>query len=158
MSESSGKWPRLLKGAAGISLAFSAVLVVRACLKNIKASKKGKNFAAVDALLAKRKLVEGDVQLPADQEGLLYNRKNREYASRIVKSDLGASTKRTEADISSEIFAHEFAADIAKPLKALSGKVPARFDIFGRLVEADIDEGEKRKGLFNLIERLFEWE
>ena len=88
----------------------------------------------------------------------MYNKENRIYASKIIKEDLGPDTKRTISDISSEIFAHQFIADMAQPLSILSGKVSAKLDIYGRLAKADIDEGENRIEFFDFLEAVFEWE
>lgn len=75
---------------------------------------------------------------------------------------MGLGDKRTvplsPADISSEIFAHQFVADMAQPLSILSGKVPNKWDIYGRLSKADIDENENRIDLFNFLEGVFERE
>jgi len=86
---------------------------------------------------------------------LLYNKKNRAYASQKIKEDYGPNSKQTSDDISAEIFAHEFAADSFKFTEILSRHVPEDYDIYGRLSNADIDEDEKRIKLFELIEGVF---
>jgi len=40
----------------------------------------------------------------------------------------------------------------------LSGNVPTKWDIYGRLSKVDIDESESRIEFFNVIEEVFEWE
>ena len=57
-----------------------------------------------------------------------------------------------------EIFAHQFAADFVSPLSIVSGVVPPKFDVYGRLSKADIDEDEGRIQFFNIMEDIFEWE
>ena len=51
-----------------------------------------------------------------------------------------------------------FLADVVEPLSVLSGHVPDEYDIYGRLSEADIDEGENRYKFFEIITAMFEWE
>ena len=89
---------------------------------------------------------------------MLYNKENRIYASKIIKEDLGEESSRTVSDISAEIFAHQFFADIATPLSTLSGIVPPKWDIYGRLSQADIDENETRLKFYTFVEGVFEWE
>ena len=96
--------------------------------------------------------------MPEDKEGLLYNKENREYASQIIKNDLGNGTSRTVENISSEIFAHQIAADFTFPLSIISEYVPKKYDIHGRLAKADIDEQESRTKLFDFLEGVLEWE
>lgn len=151
-------------GEGWISSLFVTVVVIAvkrvisAVVKNIKSSKKASDRKAVDSLMQNRLIEENNVQIPPDPEGLLYNRENREYASKIIEEDLGPNTKRTEEDISCEIFAHVFVADIFKPLSILSGKVPPEYDIYFRLSKADIDEAETRTELFYWITEVFEWD
>lgn len=59
------------------------------------------------------------IQLPEDPNGLMYNKKNRDYASRRLIGFYAEGTSRTVANISDEIFAHQFGADLTRPL--LSG-------------------------------------
>ena len=165
MSDSSGNWPKLLSGVDDLIknvvktlVKVLAVQIVYACSKNLISSRKSADYEAVDKLLENRTVETGNVQLPADTTGLLYNRANRIYASQIIQEDLGGDTQRTISNISSEIFAHQFVADIAKPFSILSGRVPVELDIYGRLSKADIDEGEDRIELFDYIEGAFEWE
>ena len=165
MFDPSGCWGEkifnYIKAAAVVvkaAIVVVAVQFVSACAKNVKASAQQPDTVAVDELLQDRIIEEGNVQLPADTEGLLYNKQNREYASKIVLNDLGPNTNRTLNDISSEIFVHQFAADMVRPLSTLSGIVPPQYDVYGRLSRADIDESEARIHIFNIVEVVLEWE
>ena len=80
------------------------------------------------------------------------------YASTIIIKYLPKDTNRTVEDISAEIFAHQFFADVVSPLSLLSGHVPDDFDIYGRLSEADIYNHEKRISFYKIMEEVFEWE
>ncbi len=173
-SDSSGNWPVWAAVVAVVNF-FVTVTVVsgitRACIKNCQASNVEPDYAAVDALLKERKVEvekekknkkdnksDNNVHLPVDSQALLYNKKNRQYASEIIKKDLGEDTKRTVEDISAEIFAHQFVADIVQPFQIISSYLPDKYDIYGRLSQADINEKEEHIKLFNFIEGVFEWE
>ena len=160
MTDSEGNWPIffLIKAVAVAVVACT----VRACIRNKKANDKGFDKAAVDNYLSGRRIDKDpqtnkvvNVQLKPDKKGLLYNKKNRAYASQKIKEDYGSNSKRTADDISAEIFAHEFAADSFKFTEILSGHVPEDYDIYDRLSNADIDEDEKRIKLFEMIEGVF---
>ena len=155
----------IIKGIVIAAVLTFVGTTIAACIKNAVSSSKEANFDAVEDLLQKRMIEKnpnneyGDnVHLPVDQDGLLYNKQNRDYASEIIKNDLGPVTNRTVTDISSEIFAHQFMADIVKPLSFFTGKVPKKYDVYKRLAEADIDEIETRFSVFDLIGGIFEWE
>jgi hypothetical protein len=161
LEDSSGNWPKLISFIAGVIKTAVKVLVTQvayASSKNIASSKKSADYKEVDKFLENRTVEANNVKLPVDTTGLMYNKENRIYASKIIKEDLGPDTKRTISDISSEIFAHQFIADMAQPLSILSGKVSAKLDIYGRLAKADIDEGENRIEFFDFLEAVFEWE
>lgn len=157
MSDPAGNWPQFIRTFVKV-IVVVAVQLAYACYNNVTSSNKGADFKAVDKLLENRVIEDGNVQLPKDTNKVLYNKENRKYASKIIKEDLGASTKRTEEDISSEIFAHQFAADVLQPLSILSGKVPVKWDLYQRVSNADIDENESLISIFNLVEEVFEWE
>ena len=143
-------WKKCLKIIAGALL--------YPVLKNTISSNKEPDFHKVDKLISQSKDMEKNFQLARDDEGLLYNKQNRIYASKKIQEKLGPNTKREVEDISSEIFAHQFFADLLHPLKLLSGRIDPKLDVYGRLSTADIDEDEQRIKFFEIVEAIFEWE
>ena len=161
MSDHSGQWPKLLKRAI-VAVIATAVLIARAYIVSNIGKKRKANFAKVDDYLSNRKIQRDkksgkvkNVQLPPDKNGLMYNTANRKYASKIIKSDYGNATKRTVENISAEIFAHEFVAEVFKFTEPLSNFLPEKYDIYGRLSSVDVDENEDRIVIFEAIERVF---
>ena len=169
MSDPSGNWPlsrflatvvetaiTIIKNATIASFGAQFIRTVR---KNIEASKKPADKAAVDRLLENAdKKSKHEFQLPQDSEGLLYNKENRLYASEYIKKELGPDTNRTTEDISAEIFAHQFGADFIKPYSGLIKSVIPSSNLYGQLSKADINEDEKRIIFFNIMEAVLEWE